>query len=48
MKARRYLKCRTPIKGIPVFCAANEGQMVGLFDTVVSREEADEIIEREL
>lgn len=28
--------------------AANEGQMVGLFDTVVSREEADEIIEREL
>lgn len=28
--------------------AANEGQMVGLFDTVVSREEADEIVEREL
>lgn len=28
--------------------AANDGQMVGLFDTVVTREEADEIIEREL
>ncbi|MBR3386267.1 hypothetical protein IKG68_01725 [Candidatus Saccharibacteria bacterium] len=27
---------------------ANEGDQVGLFDTVVSREEADEIIEREL
>lgn len=28
--------------------AANDGQAIGLFDTVVSREEADEIIEREL
>ena len=28
--------------------AANDGQPIGLFDTVVSREEADEIIEREL
>lgn len=28
--------------------AANDGQMIGLFDTVVSRKEADEIIEREL
>ena len=28
--------------------AANDGQMIGLFDTVVSRDEADEIIEREL
>lgn len=48
MKAGRYLRRRTPIKGIPIFRAANDGQMVGLFDTVVSREEADEIIEREL
>ena len=28
--------------------AANEGGKVGLFDMVVSKEEADEIIEREL
>ena len=28
--------------------AANDGDMIGLFDTVVSCEEADEIIEREL
>lgn len=28
--------------------AANDGDMIGLFDTIVSREEADEIIEREL
>ena len=48
MKAGRYSRRRTPIKGIPVFCAANEGQMVGLFDTTVTREEADEIVEREL
>ena len=28
--------------------AVNDDQKVGLFDTVVSREEADEIVEREL
>ncbi len=28
--------------------AANDGDMIGLFDTVVSREEVDEIVEREL
>lgn len=48
MKAGSYLRSRTPIKGIPVFRAVNDGRMVGLFDTVVSREEADDIIEREL